>query len=149
METIIVYVDDAEYALAQLEPMQSAANPVRWIVVACAPHMTRYVGKWLSYKARQGWRERWSEKVFSTLRPALDGYGNEVHTQLADRSLPLLTEALRRTYAAARVLDARRPKFGHELPAVTATQKPHDAGATWAVTGSTAAMGVFLVLAAE
>jgi hypothetical protein len=111
--------------------------------------MTRYVGKWLSYKARQGWRDRWSEKVFSALRTALAGYGNEVHTQLADRALPLITEALRATYGTARVLDARRPKFGHELPAVTASQKQHDSGATWAVTGTTAAMGVFLVLAAE
>jgi hypothetical protein len=32
------------------------------------------------------------------------------------------TEALVKQYGLARVLDARRPKFGHELEPVTATQ---------------------------
>jgi hypothetical protein len=46
------------------------------------------------------------------------------------------------------VLDARRPKFGHQLPPVTADQ-PASSDARWEVPGAVLGMGAMLVLAAE
>ena len=46
MDNIIVYVDDASYGLQILQPMlqtAGAGQPARWIVVACAPRLTRRV----------------------------------------------------------------------------------------------------------
>ena len=42
METIIVYIDDADYAIKLLEPMlpQQSSNPTRWVLVGCAPRIT-------------------------------------------------------------------------------------------------------------
>ena len=62
MENIIVYLDDAAYAQQQLAPMQGDAAPenrgagTRWVRVACPPHMTRRIGKWVSHSARESWR---------------------------------------------------------------------------------------------
>ena len=59
-----------------------------------------------------------------------------------------LAQRLRRQFPGARVLDARRPKLGQDLPAVTHNQpEPHSA--RWAVPGAVAGLGAALVLATE
>jgi hypothetical protein len=131
MDNLIVYVDDAAYALRMLQPMLpsgNARNPTRWIVVGCAPRITRRVSKWVTHAARESWRAAWSEKVFSQLLPLLQREGDRVVTQLAQTTLRLQTEALIREYGAARVLDARRPKFGQSLQPVTAAQAQESHG---------------------
>jgi hypothetical protein len=125
MDNIIVYVDDAAYALQMLQPMLpsgEACTPTRWIVVGCAPRITHRVSKWVTHSARQGWREKWADKVFGQLLPILQKDGDSVLTQLAQATLISQTEALIKEHGAARVLDARRPKFGQDLQPVTATQ---------------------------
>ena len=67
---------------------------------------------------------------------------------LAHGPLVELTRELIETHGAARVLDARRPKFGQDLAPVTAGQ-PAGQDARWAVPGAVAGMGAFLVLASE
>ena len=55
MENIIVYIDDAGYALQLLQPMLPAGRsvlPTRWIVVGCAPRVTHHVSKFATYSAR-------------------------------------------------------------------------------------------------
>ncbi len=129
MENIIVYVDDAAYALHMLQPMLQAASPAagatgptRWIVVGCAPRVTRRVSKWVTRSARESWRDKWAEKVFAQLTPLLQTDGNTVISQLAQTTLSTQTEALIREHGVARVLDARRPKFGQDLQPVTTSQ---------------------------
>ena len=125
MDNIIVYVDDAAYARQMLQPMLpsgDARSPTRWIVVGCAPRMTHHVSKWVTHSARESWRGKWAEQIFSQLVPVLQQAGDTVVTRLAQRTLSTQTEALIKEHGAARVLDARRPKFGQDLQPVTATQ---------------------------
>ena len=125
MENIIVYVDDAGYALQLLQPMLPASRsalPTRWIVVGCAPRVTHHVSKFVTYSARDSWRRKWSDKVFGEVVPALQQEGDAVVTLLAQGNLIAQTDALVKTHGVARVLDARRPKFGQDMQPVTATQ---------------------------
>ena len=125
MDNIIVYVDDAAYALQMLQPMRavdSVNGPIRWIVVGCAPRVTHRVSKWVTHSARESWRGKWAEKVFSQLQPLLQQGGDTVVTLLAQSTLPDQTEALIAQYGSARVLDARRPKFGQDMQPVTKSQ---------------------------
>ena len=58
METIIVFIDDADYAVQMLQPMLPATNhtPTRWVLVGCAPRITRRISKWVTKGARQSWQ---------------------------------------------------------------------------------------------
>ena len=147
MEKIIVYVDDVSYAQRHLDPLLLPGGQTQWILVACAPRLTRHASQWVSQGARQSWRARWAEKAFAALCPSLQERGDEVTTVVATVPLPELTTSLRAAHGPARVLDARRPKFGHELPAVTAAAARDDN--RWQLPGAVAGMGAILVLAAE
>lgn len=152
MDKIIVYVDDADYALHQLKPMEvnptGQRQPTHWIVVACPPRMTRHISKWVHNAARQNWRNKWSERLVARIRPELLASGDRCTAVLAYGPLVEMTRELLETHGAARVLDARRPKFGQDLAPVTAGQ-PASEDARWAVPGAVAGMGAFLVLASE
>ena len=154
MDSIIVYLDDAAYAHQQLTPMRgSAATPQRrgapthWVLVACPPHMTQRIGKWLSHTARQNWRMKWADKLFAQVVPDLRSAGDEVTTVLAKGPLPQMTRRLEAQYQTTRVLDARRPKFGQVLQPVMDGQPVGKDG--WEVPAALAGMGAALVLAAE
>jgi hypothetical protein len=164
MDNIIVYIDDAAYALHMLQPMLPAAglddaalrpgssSPVasadtgtHWILVGCAPRVTRRVSKWVTHSARDSWRRKWADKVFSAIVPALQWRPGMVTTLLADASLTEQTEALIRQHGRARVLDARRPKLGQDLQPVSATQVPESQGAMGfaaAMAGATLLAGI-------
>jgi hypothetical protein len=130
METIIVFIDDANYAKQLLQPMLSAASqePMRWVLVGCAPRITRHISKWVTQSARINWQTNWADKVFAQVVPMLqtpDRLQDSVTTQLASSKLNLceLTQSLRQQHGQGRVLDARRPKLGHEMQPVTAGQQ--------------------------
>lgn len=153
MDKIIVYLDDAAYARQQLAPMTGAAapgdsGPTHWVLVACAPRMTRRISKWVSHSARESWRAKWAEKLFEHVVPQLKADGSRVTTLVAKGELVALTQKLVAQHGAARVLDARRPKFGQPMAPVTADQ-PAATGSRWEVPGAVAGMGAMLVLAAE
>ena len=152
MDKIIVYVDDAEYAQHQLAPMESSEagqrQPTHWIVVACPPRMTRHISKWVNHTARENWRNKWADKLFSQVTPGLKAQGHQVTPVLAHGPLLEMTRELLSTHGAARVLDARRPKFGQDMAPVTPDQ-PASQDSRWAVPGAVAGMGAFLVLASE
>lgn len=149
MDNIIVYIDDAAYAMQMLQPMLrsgQARNPTRWIVVGCAPRVTHRVSKWVTHSARESWRGKWAEKVFSQIIPMLRQDGDTVVTQLAQTALCGQTEALMKEHGVARVLDARRPKFGQDLQAVT----PSQAQPSYGVIGYAAALaGAGLLVATD
>ncbi len=153
MDNIIAYVDDAEYALHQLAPMLSEASgasrqPAQWILVACPPRMSRHINKWVNHTARENWRNKWADKLFKLITPRLETRGDKVTTLLSSGPLLEMTQELQVKYGAARVLDARRPKFGQDLPPVTPGQ-PGSQDSRWAVPGAVAGMAAFLVLASE
>lgn len=154
MDKIIVYVDDAAYAQQHLVPMKlsgHAAGPgdaTHWVLVACAPCLTRRISKWVSHSARENWRTKWSEKLFAQITPALKGRGDQVTTVLAKGPLPALTDKLINQHGTARVLDVRRPKFGLAMEPVTADQ-PASGEGRWSLPGAAIGMGAILVLAAE
>ena len=152
MDKIVVYVDDATYAEQQLMPMMSGnaggTAQTHWIVVACAPRMTHRISKWVSHSARENWRAKWSDKLFGQVVPMLKTRGDAVTPVLAKGPLVELTQRLITEHGAARVLDARRPKFGHDMEPVTANQ-PAPQESRWKVPGAMAGLGAMLVLAAE
>lgn len=152
MDKIIVYLDDADFARHQLAPMENGSPGARqgthWILVACPPRMTRHISKWVTHTARENWRAKWAEKLLTQIMPELQAHGDQVTPVLAHGPLIELTKELLAQHGTARVLDARRPKFGQDMPAVTAGQ-PVTHQARWSVPGAVAGMGAALVLAAE
>lgn len=148
MDKIIVYVDDAAYAEQQLAPMRSQGGSTHWVVVACAPRMTHRISKWVSHSARENWRAKWADKLFGAVVPLLRSHGDTVTPVLAKGPLTELTQRLHTEHGVARVLDARRPKIGHDMEQVTVDQ-PAAKASRWTVPGAVAGMGAMLVLAAE
>ena len=147
MDNIIVYVDDAEYAQHLLQPMlasDDSRSPTRWIVVGCAPHLSHDASKWVSHSALESWQGEWADKVFAQLTPLLQHEGSTVVTRLGQTELSRQTESLMKEFGEARVLDARRPKFGQDLQPVTAKQIQEHHGAL----GVAVALATAAVLAA-
>jgi hypothetical protein len=151
METIIVYVDEAGWALQQLAPMAGTegAPPARWVLVACPPRMAQHVSKWLTHTARKNWREKWSNSLFAQIEPMLRKRGHRTVRVIATSPLPSLTQELVRQHAAVHVMDARRPKFGQPLQPVSADQQPPGNKGQWEVPAAVAGMGAVLLLAAD
>ena len=151
METIIVYVDEAEWALQQLAPMActEGAPASRWVLVACPPRMAHHVSKWLTHSARKAWREKWSGAIFAQVEPILRKRGHSTVRVIAKGPLTELTHELVRQHAAVHVLDARRPKFGQPLAPVSEEQAPRGGKGQWEVPAAVAGMGAVLLLAAD
>jgi hypothetical protein len=116
MEKMIVYLDDAAYAQTQLAQLLRGNARTEWVLVACAPRMTRHISKWVNQRTRENWRNKWADKLFAQLVPMLRQRGDVVHTLMAQGPLPAYTEELLHRYGPAQVLDARRPKFDDSHP---------------------------------
>jgi len=137
METIIVFIDDADHAIKQLLPMlpQQTHGATRWVLVGCAPRVTRHMSRFVTQSARAGWRDSWADKVFARVMPQLHNQArplDTVITQIAPprQSLDDLTSELTRQYSPRHVLDARRPKLGQDVQAATPTRKQESNRAT-------------------
>jgi hypothetical protein len=147
LSTYIVYLDDADYAQRELAHLLAQPHTKRWILVACAPRMTRRIGKWLSHSARENWREKWCDKLFSQFTPWISR-ADHVFCEVATGPLPEYTEMLLKDLGTAKVIDARRPKFGMEMQPVMqavaqpAAQKPNSAVVSgFRLVGARPAMG--------
>ena len=147
MNTTIVYLDDADYAVQQISPLRGQAGG-HWILVGCAPRMTHRISKWVSHSARENWRSKWAEKLFGQTAPWLQANGDTVTTLLAKGPLSELTDKLQAEHHGARVLDVRRPRIGQDLPPVSVqVGQPKDSKTHWHVPGTAMALlgGVLLV----
>lgn len=114
METIIVYLDDAEYAQPLLQSMAQAprAADTHWVVVACAPRITHRVSKWVSNRARENWRTKWADKLFAAALPLLQASGGQVTSLLARGPLAEVVDQLRQELGMSpQIVDLRRPKL--------------------------------------
>lgn len=148
MEKVILYVDDAAYAREFLARAPADAGVRQWVLVACAPRMTRHISKWVSHSARENWRAKWFAKVQEQLLPLLAVGDAQVTPVLAKGPLTELTQRLKLEHGAARVVDARRPKVGVDLEPV-APDVPPAGHSGWALPGAVIGMGALLVLANE
>lgn len=125
MEKIAVFVNDAEQARHILQPMLSSAVPTHWIVVACAPTLTRHIGRWVSNEARKQWLERWSADLFAQIEPELRACGaSVVEKMLVRRPLVEVSARLEARLGPVRLLDARRSRLGKADEPLTAHQPP-------------------------
>lgn len=153
METVILYVDDAAYAAEFLARQQAAPagkaidGPRNWIVLGCAPKLTRHASQWTSAEARKQRREDWLADALSALQPVLQADGSTVEGRLATVPLLDLTRSLRLESKALMVLDGRRPKAGVDLEPVAPELTPAKSG--WAMHGAAASMGTLLILVNE
>lgn len=117
MQTIIAYVDDADYAqhLLQAAVMAPHAQGAHWVLVACAPRITHRVSKFASNRSREHWRNKWAERLFQACVPAVQSCGAQVSTVLARSPLPELLQSLQAEHGPhSQVLDLRRPKLLQE-----------------------------------
>jgi hypothetical protein len=151
MQSIIVYVDNAEWALHELAAMACGEGAVtlRWVLVACPPRLSQRIGKWTSHAARESWRERWSGELFKRIEPALLKRGHRVVRVIAKGPLTKVTAQLLHEHAAVHVLDARRPKFGEALQPVTPEQAAQAPERRWELPAAVIGLGAALTLAAE
>jgi hypothetical protein len=117
LDTYIVYLDDAQFAQRELEQVLSQPQIKRFVLVACAPRMTRRIGKWLSHSSRENWRDKWCEKLFAQFVPMIRRE-DHVFCEVANGPLPEYTQMLLKDLGQAQVIDARRPKFGVDMPPV-------------------------------
>ena len=144
MDTLIVYIDDSAHALKLLTPMLSpgtARAPIRWILVACTPRVTRQASKFVTSNARQSWRSKWADKAFGQIVPLLLSRGDAVVTQIAQGPLCEFTDSLLARHEGSRVLDARRPKSDEDLQTVT-RQQPQAPGGVWGCAAALAGVGM-------
>ncbi len=141
MDTLIVYIDDADYATRQLTPMLNGLEAMHCILVGCPPRLNRHAGQWVSKEAHKRWRQEWGEKVLTDIAREVGQRGNTVSTRVAHDRLVNVTRQLRGQFGGARVFDARRPKLGHPLEPVTQDQPSQDPPSPWLVVGSAMALG--------
>ena len=149
MNTIAVFVNDAPHALRLLQPMVVGAPgaDTRWLLVACAPRLTRRIGKFASHASREQWRAKWCERLFGQLKPLFRAQpAEQLQTLVAQGPLLQLVEQLRREHGnGLQLLDARRPRLGAADEPV-APVPPGGAGQRWAVPLAVSS-GVSMVLA--
>jgi hypothetical protein len=148
MENIIVVLDDAQHALSQVLPMRQEGARTHWVLVACPPRLTRHISRWVNQGSRNAWRKRWAQELMAKVEPELARHGDTCELRVLEGKLMDMTEHLQKEFGLARVLDARRPKVGHDMEPATASQ-PTDGSATWALPGGTAALGAMIILATE
>ena len=137
MQTMIVCIDDADYAIRLLQPMLPTSpmlfdanqSPTRWVLVGCAPRLTHHARKWVPHSAYLSWQQSWADEVFDQVKTHIQQKCRaadevDIHLALNNQSVCELVQNITQQYRQSQVLDARRPKFGHELPPVTVGQKP-------------------------
>lgn len=121
LDTYIVYLDDAQHAQRELAQLLGQPQIKRFILVACAPRMTRRIGKWLSHSSRENWRDKWCNKLFAQFVPMIRRE-DHVFCEVANGPLPAYTDMLLKDLGQAKVIDVRRPKFGVDMPPVQELQ---------------------------
>ncbi len=148
METFIVYVNDADHAQRQVVPLLQDRSGDHWVLVACPPRLNRHSGRWVSQPALRRWKQEWARDNLRDLVALIEGRDNKASTRVAHGDLVAFTRQLRGELGAARILDARRPKVGVTLEAVTPEQPAEQQGAL-AAAGGALALGALIALATE
>lgn len=69
MRTIALFIDDAAAARLALQPLLQGRDSGRVVLVACAPKLSRHVGRFVSHTGREQFRQRWARDLFTELQP--------------------------------------------------------------------------------
>ena len=124
MNVKIVFVDDATFALQRLSERSHAADQ-HWVLVACAPKITRRASRWGNRSTLDKWRNKWAKNLFEGLIPQSDQLQqSRVSTHISEVSVQQMTSQLHAEYPAAEVLDWRRPKAISEPPSADFVPRP-------------------------
>jgi hypothetical protein len=131
METLIVYINDSEYACNQLATMINARQPTKCVLVGCPPKLNRHISRWISGGARKKWQTQWSDTACAEISKAFASDGHEFVHRVAFGPL----------------INARRPKLAQTPePLVEGQQtRPDLVSAAMGVAATTA----ILALAAD
>lgn len=107
--------------------------------------MTHRVSKWVSHRARENWRDKWADKLFTAVLPAMQACGAKVTPVLAKGPLAELVAELQQEHGAAQIIDARRPKqeVAQAAPVQPAVQGA-PMGRRWNLPGTLAAVAAFM-----
>ena len=125
MNVKIVFVDDAAFVLQRLQE-HAAVNDGHWVLVACAPKITRRASRWGNRSTLDKWRNKWAKNLFEGILPHSTQLQNaRVSTHISEVSVQQMTAQLHAEYPQAEVLDWRRPKAISEPP--SADFVPHPA----------------------
>ncbi len=111
METLIVYINDSEYARNQLATMMTAGRPTKCVLVGCPPKLNRHISKWISGAARKKWQTQWADNTCSEITKSFNTNEHHFVHRVAFGPLSNVTKQLQGEFFGARVLDARRPKL--------------------------------------
>ena len=77
METLIIYVNETEYARNQLAAMLSVRQPTQCVLVGCPPKLNRHISKWISGAARKKWQTQWVDTVCGEISTAFVQEGHQ------------------------------------------------------------------------
>ena len=89
----------------------------------------------------ENWRDKWADKLFASLLPALAATGAQVTPVLAKGPLADLVAQLQQDHGSAQIIDARRPKLES---AQAASPTPRRWNLPGTVTAIAAMMGLVL-----
>ena len=116
MNVKIVFIDDAAFALRRLSERAATADE-HWVLVACAPKITRRASRWGNRSTLDKWRNKWAKNLFEGLIPnSKHLQQGRVTTHISEVNVQQMTAQLHADYPEAQVLDWRRPKAISEPP---------------------------------
>ena len=116
MNVKIVFVDDADFTLKRLGEYAHADNE-HWVLVACAPKITRRASRWGNRSTLDKWRNKWAKNLFEGKQPNSQPLqSGHLSTHISEVSVQQMTAQLHAEYPDAEVLDWRRPKAISEPP---------------------------------
>lgn len=132
LQTIAVFVNDAEHALKLLQTPLNSAGPTCWVLVACPPALMRHASRWVTQSAKRQWREQWAAEAFTVLEWAIAARaGDVVEKMVPQRPLLAVADRLRARAGGVRLIDARQPRWGATAEPITRDQ-PASARSRWA-----------------
>ena len=147
METLIVYVNDSEYARSQLATMIGASQPTKCVLVGCPPKLNRHISRWITGAARKKWQTTWADNTCAEISNTFASEGHHFVFRVAHGPLINVTKQLQGEFHGARVFDARKTKLAQDSEPLVKGQQPEPDLTTKAM--SVAAATAILALAAD
>lgn len=130
MKTVALFIDDAAAARLALQPLMQSRDAGRLILVACAPKLTRHVGRFVSHAGREQYRQRWARDLFTELQPLWSvAPRGTVETMVAKAPPEVIVQRLKLHEGSELLaIDARkagleRARAGEESPARQAARR--------------------------
>jgi len=148
LRQIALFIDDAATARAALQALVRTGGPGRIILIACAPTLTRYAGRFVSPASRDQYRRRWACALFAEVHPVWAVAAHvTVETRLAHVPIEVMIQRMRVHYGADLVaMDARLARVDRTREVASPTRE--QALARWLVPAFiSSGVGIALALA--